>query len=262
MAPDVPYFFSMGDLRGATHGPVGIVTIDLALGIGLFAAFHLVWKRPLVALAPEWARRRLAGPAGGFRRSMILWVPPSLLAGTVTHVLWDAFTHRYHGFGEYMPWLPTTSFAGLETFRWLQYGSGLGGVAIIAWWCRRWIRRAPTTPQRQGAAHTPYTEAARWSVPRGNALGWWACLIASGAAGGVIGALTLINQPDLPRTIHMTLASGVIGTICGGIITLTVFGFLLLLRERPGLAEGENPMLVGPVPGSDMETGPDGRRPE
>ncbi|GLZ08035.1 hypothetical protein Acsp03_55010 [Actinomadura sp. NBRC 104412] len=30
----------------------------------------------------------------------------------------------------------------------------------------------------------------------------------------------------------------------------------------PGLAEGEDPMLVGPVPGSAMETGPGGQRPE
>ncbi|GAA3982769.1 hypothetical protein GCM10023085_76200 [Actinomadura viridis] len=212
MAPDVPYFFSMGDLRAATHDPVGIVTVDIVLGLALFAAFHLVWKWPLVALAPGWARRRLAGPAAGFRWSRIGWVPPSILAGAVTHVLWDAFTHRYHGFADLLPWLVTITFAGLELFRWLQYGSGLLGIAVIAWWSWRWARRAPAPPETRRA------------LPVRGAAAVWGVLVGCAVTGGLLGAATLINQPDLPRTVHMTLASGVIGAICGGGGALTVFG--------------------------------------
>jgi hypothetical protein len=238
MAPDVPYFFAMGDLRGATHDPVGIFTVDLVLGLGLFAAFHLVWKRPLVVLAPEWARRRVAGPANGFGRSMIPWVLPSLLVGTLTHVFWDAFTHRYHGFAEWLPWLVTTSFAGMEAYRWLQYGSGLGGAAIIVWWSYRWIRRAPV------AQEPP------WSLSAKGMLGAWACVLGSAVAGGLAGAITLINQPELPRTIHMTLASGVIGMICAGTVMLTALGLLLRPGGSPGgdvLVTGEAPMRSGRV---------------
>jgi hypothetical protein len=217
MAPDVPYFFSMGDLRGVTHDPIGIVTVDLALGAGLFVAFHLLWKWPLVALTPRWARRRLAGPAAALRRSMMPWVLPSLLVGIVTHVFWDAFTHRYHSFAGFMPWLVTTSFAGLEAYRWLQYTSGAGGIMIIVWWSRRWIRRAPVL-----AEEPPGPSG-------GRLLATWASFLGCAITGGLIGAVTLINQPDLPRTLHMTLASGVIGTICAATIVLTAYGLLLRL---------------------------------
>ncbi|MFB4318862.1 DUF4184 family protein [Actinomadura sp. 21ATH] len=220
MAPDVPYFFGMGDLRGATHDPVGIVTVDLVLGIGLFAAFHLLWKRPLAALAPEPARRLLSGPLRGPRPSMLVWVPPSVLAGTVTHVFWDAFTHRYHGFADLMPWLVTTSFAGMELYRWLQYGSGAAGLVVIAWWLHRWARTAPADPEPPAG------------LPARAALGVGGALLSCAAAGGVLGAVLLFNQPDLPRTSHMTLASGVIGTICGGVIALTLYGAAFTLRER------------------------------
>jgi hypothetical protein len=220
MAPDLPYFFSMGEQRGATHDPLGIVTIDMVLGLALFAVFHVVWKRPLVAPAPSWVRRRLAGPADGFRRSMIVWVPPSLLVGTITHVLWDAFTHRHHSFAEALPWLVTTSVAGLELFRWLQYGSGVLGIAVIALWLYRWLRRTPGT--REAAPALPAKAAAAIC----------GVLFICAIAGGVLGAVTLINQPDLPRTIHMTLASGVIGTICGGTIALTVYGLAFTLAQR------------------------------
>ncbi|XVQ14379.1 DUF4184 family protein [Spirillospora sp. CA-255316] len=226
MAPDVPYFFSMGEQRGSTHDPLGIVTIDIALGLALFAAFHVLWKRPLVALAPSWARRKLAGPADGFRRSMIVWVLPSLLVGSVTHVLWDAFTHRYHSFAEALPWLVTTSVAGLELFRWLQYGSGVLGIVIIAWWLYRWLRRAHG--RREATSGLPAKAAA--------AIGGG--LLICAIAGGALGSITLINQPDLPRTIHMTLASGVIGTICGGTIALTVYGLAFTLAQRRGLLGG------------------------
>ncbi|MCP2342248.1 hypothetical protein FHU30_007640 [Actinomadura rupiterrae] len=104
MAPDLPYFVGLqGRLRDATHVPLGIVTSDLALGLACFAVFHLLWKRPLLALVPERAHVRLAGPATGFARSMLAWVPLSIVIGAATHVLWDAFTHQQHSFAGALP---------------------------------------------------------------------------------------------------------------------------------------------------------------
>jgi hypothetical protein len=155
---------------------------------------------------------------------MIVWVPPSVLVGAVTHVFWDAFTHRYHGFADLMPWLVTTTFAGMETYRWLQYGSGVTGLLIIAWWLNRWARTEPVHP-----APLPGLR------PRA-VLGVTGALSAAAVAGGVLGAVLLFNQPDLPRTFHMTVASGVIGTISGGVVALTLYGAAhsLLQRRRSG----------------------------
>jgi hypothetical protein len=45
----------------------------------------------------------------------------SLLAGALTHVVWDALVHH----------------------SWLQHASTLAGGAVVAWWIWRKLRRAP-----------------------------------------------------------------------------------------------------------------------
>ncbi|MFI0356779.1 DUF4184 family protein [Actinomadura sp. 9N407] len=247
MAPDVPSFLGLAEgLRAATHEPVGVLTVDLVLGIVLLTLFQVVWKRPLVALAPGWARRRLTGPATGFRRSMIVWVPPSVLVGGVTHVFWDAFTHRYHGFADVMPALVTTSFAGMEAYRWLQYGSGVIGIAVIAWWLYRWARREPVHP-------APLPGLSGRAV-----LGVVGAVAAAAIAGGLLAAVLLFNQPDLPRTFHMTVASGVIGTISAGILSLTLYGVAFVLLERRGTATSgpDEPVPDEAVPDEQAPDGP------
>ncbi|GAA2639806.1 DUF4184 family protein [Actinomadura fulvescens] len=220
MVPDVPYFLGMAALRGATHVPVGLVTIDLALGIIVFVAFHVMWKRPLLALTPGWAHARLAGPAHGFRRSMIKWVPLSIVVGAATHLLWDAFTHEHHSFAGALPWLLTTSWGGLALNRWLQYASGVLGAVAVMWWLARWIRTAPimeNAPER-----LPGRVA--WTVV--------GALTLSTCGGALLGAVTLINQPDVPRTFHMTLVSGVEGGIAGFGLSLTLYGLVWTLATR------------------------------
>ncbi|MEU5883401.1 DUF4184 family protein [Spirillospora sp. NPDC047279] len=223
MVPDLPYFVGLqGELREATHVPLGIVTIDVVLGLLSFAVFHLVWKRPVLVLAPEWLHRRLAAPAGGLTRAMVMWAPLAIAIGAGTHVLWDAFTHRHHSFAGVLPWLVTTSWAGLELFRWLQYLSGVGGAVIVLWWTVRWLRAAEVVemPGR---------------LPTRLALTVVSALFAFGVAGGLLGAATLINQPDVPRTLHMTLASGVEGAVAGLALGLTLYALIWRVK-RPALA--------------------------
>ncbi|MFI0453825.1 DUF4184 family protein [Actinomadura sp. 6N118] len=247
MVPDVPYFFGMGALRGATHVPLGLVTIDLGLGLIFFAAFHLIWKLPLLAMTPGWAHARLAMPALAFRRSMIKWVPLSIVVGAATHLFWDAFTHKHHSFAGALPWLISTSWGGLTLNRWLQYASGVLGVVIIVWWLARWSRTAPVT----AAAPERLTSRVAWTVA--------GALVLATCGGGLLGAVTLINQPDVPRTFHMTLASGVEGAIAGFGLALSLYGLAWTVATRrrtggPAVAEPEPGERGGPAP-SDIGAG-------
>ncbi|GAA4084867.1 DUF4184 family protein [Actinomadura miaoliensis] len=220
MVPDVPYLFSIGAFRGTTHRPLGIVTIDLVLGMVLFAAFHLLWKRPLVALAPPWLRTRMARPAAAFEwRISVARVPFSILVGILTHVLWDAFTHRYHGFADVLPWLVTTSVAGLELFRWLQYASGLIGGAVVVLWTLRWLRAAEVVEEEQVPG---LSRRGAWTV--------WGCLAGAVGIGGAVGAVTLFNQaPSTPWNLHAGMASGAVSSIGGALLVLTAYSLVWLV---------------------------------
>lgn len=211
MAPDIPYFFFLMELRAVTHQPLGMVTVDLALGLLAYTVFHLLWKAPLIALAPDAPRRRLAAvsPGAGGAASPG-WVVISLLAGIVTHVVWDGFTHLNHGFTGQLPWLVTLGFARLPLYRWLQYASGVAGLAAMAWWTLRWYGSAPAGPETAGM-----TVRARLWAGGG--------LVAGALTGGVLGGAALVDQPDIPRTFHMTVVSGTVGAITGGTLALTVY---------------------------------------
>lgn len=199
MAPDIPYFFFALELRRTTHGPPGVVTVDVLIGMAAFAVWHLVWKRPLAALAPAGLRRRL--PVDAPVRWG--WAVPSVAVGAATHVFWDAFTHASSSFADELPWL-TRSFSGMQLYLWLQYASGVIGLAIVLLWLVRWARTAPESEPAGGGSM-------RDRVPV------YATVGATAAAGGLLSALLL---PDVPG-LHNALFFGVVGTIAAAGLALT-----------------------------------------
>lgn len=159
MTPDLPLF-----LRGLV--PPYAVTHDLAwLPVTTLMAFVLllVWRcvlrpatrelvpRPLAQRLPaEWdagapaaARETVSGGVVG-----ILWLVLSLALGVVTHVAWDFFTHEGRA-GEMLfpaleqPWGP------LPGVKWLQYGSGVFGLAGLAIFGVWWLSRRSAVPVRR-----------------------------------------------------------------------------------------------------------------
>lgn len=168
MAPDLPLFVRFGPLGyGRTHDLVWLpATMLLALGL------LLVWRcllRPAAReLAPEWLAARLPagwdrGAAGSFRDTLgvravrdpgrpqrwrVSWVALALLAaslaiGIVSHIAWDAFTHEARWGSEVLPVLDE-QWGPLAGYKWLQYGSGVVGLAIIGVWAVLWLRRRGT----------------------------------------------------------------------------------------------------------------------
>ncbi|WP_165958852.1 DUF4184 family protein [Actinomadura sp. KC345] len=197
LTPDVPYYLYISGVRDMTHRPLGVVTVDVAIGLVVFAVWHLLAKRPLAALAPDRLRERLPVSAPVSWR----WVVPSLAIGAASHVLWDAFTHA--GAAEVLPWL-AEFVGGITLYMWLQVGSGAAGLAVIAMWLARWVRTAPPVP-----------------VPVEAARGRLQVFAAAGVlspAGGLLSALLL----SADTTLHSLLFAAIVGAITAASLVLAV----------------------------------------
>jgi Domain of unknown function (DUF4184) len=153
MAPDFRYFLDLAPHGHFSHSIKGIFLFCLPVGLAVLWVFQKVMKLPLISLAPAEHQERLAGLAAPFR-----WWPvkrfalilASLLVGTITHLVWDAFTHDR---GFMVRNLPDLRAHALEEFgshrplfNLLQHGSSLLGMALLAFWYWRWFKRTPPGP--------------------------------------------------------------------------------------------------------------------
>lgn len=188
MAPDLPLFVRGLPLTyGRTHDLTWIsATVVLAL------VLLLVWRavlRPAAReLSPSWLSARLpgewdvsagaaigetlsvtrvSGPAA-HRQWRVSWngmllLVVSLLIGVASHIAWDLFTHEGRWGSSAIPAL-AEQWGPLPGFRWLQHGSSVVGLAIIAVWAAIWLSR------RDAASHVERVlpDLVRWA--------WWISL--------------------------------------------------------------------------------------
>src|SRR3954468_13874253 len=135
MIPDAWYIVPLLE-REHGHTLPGALLFCVPAGLLAYAAFHLIFKQPLLALAPPWLAERLAAwtPAG-LPRARWHRVLVSLFAGIATHLAWDALTHSGH-----FPILDTRLAGGLQLHQVLQHGSTVLGTAFLAVWAWRKLR--------------------------------------------------------------------------------------------------------------------------
>jgi hypothetical protein len=138
MAPDAWYLVPLLE-RDHTHSGLGALVFCMMAGLFAYAAFHLVFKQPLLALLPRgFAGRLAAWTPPGLPAVPWPWVLTSLLAGIATHLLWDAFTHKGH-----LAFVEAVLFPGVPLYRALQHASTLLGSAFLAGWLWRKLRAMP-----------------------------------------------------------------------------------------------------------------------
>jgi hypothetical protein len=178
MAPDYPYYLPITTTSWPTHTAVGIVGIDLALGVAAWLLWHGVLSGPAYACAPVGLRRRLAGRVAvglrpRWRARELATAVVALVVGAATHVGWDELTHPDRFGTAHVPALAHT-WGPLAGYRWAQYASGLLGAGAIAGYVLAWWRR---TPERDAApSQHPWQP--------------WSALLAVAAVAGVVGAVT------------------------------------------------------------------------
>lgn len=166
MAPDLPYFVMTPPPGGAWHASIlnginshefsRIPTVGFPLAVGLAAFLCLVRKPVKWALPESWvpvAPATRGRPPTGAR--LVLWTFLSLLAGLLTHLLWDSFTHSSGWAVQQLPVLGIAPVGGIPLFRILQHGSSLAGLGFLAlWYLRR--KRTSHTVEKAGERERRY----------------------------------------------------------------------------------------------------------
>lgn len=251
-APDTFYFADavvnglMGYGRFA-HSLLGVATVDAVL-TALLAACWLLLREPLVALLPRNRRGRVHAFVRGEdwrgrpAAALVLWFYLSAVAGSLTHVVWDSFTHLDRWGTDALPWLGDPLAFGLPLYSYLQYGSSAVAACALLWFAVSGLRRLPAGP---APASVPVLgRAERWGA---------AALIAGCAAVGitlrVIRFYTFYDRIRTPLDIIPTVCFGAGGGLAVGLL---LYGALVRLRprrdrDRPGTGSPD-PETRTPVP--------------
>ena len=149
LAPDFRYFLNLAPRGHFGHSFKGIFLFCLPVGLIVLWIFQEIMKLPLISLVPESHQHRLAPLAkpfrwGGAGRFSLIVV--SLLLGAISHLAWDAFTHDRGLVVRNVPDLrvPIEEFGTHRPlYNLLQHGSSLLGLALLAFWYWRWLKRTP-----------------------------------------------------------------------------------------------------------------------
>jgi hypothetical protein len=145
MSPDFGYLMPASNTYFMNTVP-GLFLFDVPVGFALLWLFHTFVKWPGLSAAPDGLQRRLIPPAQGFsfgpatRFGLIL---VSLLVGSVTHVVWDSFTHEWGWMVEHFALLGVL-LGGTPLYAILQTLGTLLGICLLVYWVFRWL---PTAPQ-------------------------------------------------------------------------------------------------------------------
>ncbi len=138
MVPDFGLFFPWRVYRFETHSALGLLTFCLPVGLFAYWIFQYLVKTPVMAVLSE-------GPAARWRAfsspaqitNVLQWILAAVgvLAGAITHLVWDAFTHEGARGVRMIPWLedPSVEIGNhhLAVVRLLQDGSSLVGLAVV-----------------------------------------------------------------------------------------------------------------------------------
>lgn len=214
LAPDLPYYTPVGT-SADTHSAAALVTTDLAIGAAAWLLWHALLAPAAVAASPGPLRARVAGRVvTGVRRRLLtradaLRVVAALVVGAATHVAWDELSHPGRWGTEHLAVL-REPFGPLEGYRWVQYGSGVLGLAVLGVWALLWWRRTqPATPTAGTGVVAPLGRRTTWV--------WLALLVVAAVAGCAAAALA----PDLRSAAFAgatvgggaALAAGAVGAL-------------------------------------------------
>ena len=198
MAPDYPWFLTGGRTAGPSHSPVGVVTVDLAVGLVAVVAWRLLVQAPLRDLVPRRLGERLPR-SPGVGAADLPWLALGVVVGTVTHVVWDSFTHAGRWGVDLVPWLHTEHL-GLPGYKWAQFASGALGLVVLAVWGQRRLSR--TVPDPEGLRSTTDERRVAW------------VLVAAGTCAGV--AVRFLDfSGTVERALFGAVTSGGVGTALG-----------------------------------------------
>ena len=225
IAPDLAFIVALDLMREQTHSLAALFLFCLPAGVLAYLLFHGVLKAPLIDLMPDAIASRFASAAAvATPRAPWSAVVVSLLCGALTHLLWDAFTHPGTPVVDALPVLQMElgNVGGYRVyaFKVLQHGGSLLGLALLALWSIKWLRRTPA-PLPVRPAQRIGTLAALICVP-----------LIAGLYAGWRRAPVIGNVLELQE-----FATGFVFTaLPAGALMLTIYSVLWQLKKavRPG----------------------------
>jgi hypothetical protein len=143
MAPDFGYFFSHDASRALTHSFTGLFIFALPMGLFIWLFYVAFLEKATITLLSDRWHTRFAH-TDAITWSLIARASIAIVLGAVTHVLWDAFTHRATFVTKAIPALlgPTPGFAWLPIYHLLHALSSVAGLVILVRWARH-LHRQP-----------------------------------------------------------------------------------------------------------------------
>ena len=148
--PDIPYFLPEPLCNINAHHLPGLVLFGIPAGWTIYALCFGLLLEPSVALLPRPYASLLSASASHKAVLARPWsVTLSLLAGAVSHIVWDAFTHRRGFVVNAWPALTQPIWqVGTHTlppYFILQHSSTVVGILCLVFHVRRRLREAPPT---------------------------------------------------------------------------------------------------------------------
>ncbi len=160
MVPDFGLFLPWRPARFETHGLLALLTFCLPVGLLTFWLFQRVIRAPMTELLPDQAYERSRASAGSAEISSVvdwLFAAGAILAGALSHLFWDAFTHEGATGVRMFPAIddPVVEIAGhhLVGARLLQDLSSVVGLAVTLAVAAYALR--PRRPYRDAGIEAP-----------------------------------------------------------------------------------------------------------
>jgi hypothetical protein len=233
MVPDFGLFFPWRVYRFETHTVAGLLSFCLPVGLFTYWMFQYVIKTPLMEVLPDAAAARwrpYSSPAAIFSALQWLLAALGVLAGAVTHLVWDAFTHEGARGVRMIPWLddPIVEIGNhhMAGVRLLQNGSSLVGLVIVLGFVWYGLRR--DSKPFAGASQPLLTRALRPRERR-------AWVLAYVLAGVVLSGAWLIwahaGEPG-PRAGWVSATGAAVAALRGAALSLLSVSLALDWRLR------------------------------
>lgn len=148
ISPDFGYLFPL-PTPYFMYNLAGLILFDVPVGFVLLFLFHSLVKWPLLSLFPKSLQSRLFKPAQGFSFTPLKHfglIILSLLIGSLTHIIWDSFTHEYGWIVEHFAFF-RTPINGTPLYSILQNLSSVIGFIVLLYLFIRWLQTAPKSNQ-------------------------------------------------------------------------------------------------------------------
>jgi len=151
MTPDLPLFVRGLPVTYAMTHSWSWLPLTCLLAAALLVLWWIVLRPAVRELSPRWLAERLPAEWDSrFRLGRplmtIAFLIVGLAFGVATHIAWDAFTHEGRPGVVALGWDAT--WGPLPAYKWMQYGSSVLGLAVLALAAGLWLRhrlRSPVT---------------------------------------------------------------------------------------------------------------------